>query len=267
MLLRLCLLLVTLATASSALAAAPCGGDVPCQVNGGDYRIELPKDGDTRGVFVFFHGYKSSAKAQMKHRQLIDMAHAHHLAFVAIDGVNGNWSFPNSPGKGRNETRFIAAVLYDLDQKFGFTANNTVIGGFSIGASMAWYTACQQGDRVAGMVTFSGVFWDPLPSPEDCVTKLPPMVHFHGTADRTFPLEGRAIGPNNRQGNTYESVAIYRERAECDMNEAHKTMLDGIECDVAPCLRGNSALCIHGGGHTVRDDLLGAGLTTIGFPE
>ena len=261
-----CLLLVVMS--SSSLAAVPCGGSVACPVKGGDYRIEAPKDGDIRGAYVFFHGYKSSAELQMQQRPLVDTTVSHHLAFVAVDGIDGSWSFPNSARPGRDEKTFIADVLEDLRQRYGITAERTIIGGFSIGASMAWYTACQQGEKAAGMVTFSGVFWDPLPRVQDCVTDLPPMIHFHGTADQTFPLEGRSLGGRFHQGNAYDSVAILRSRAKCDTEHAKTITLDDIKCnDVPDCMRGDSIMCIHNGGHEARAEMLDAGLTAVGFPR
>lgn len=259
------LIAVTPVTVSSEVL---CGVQTAYSVKDGDYRIELPQDGDIRGVYVYFHGFKSSAELQMRQRPLIEIALAHHLAFVAVDGVDGSWSFPHSPRLVRDEKAFIANVFDDLRQRYGFTPEKTVIGGFSIGASMAWYTACQQGEKTAAIVTFSGVFWNPLPKPEDCVTNPPPMVHFHGTADRTFPLAGRTIGTKFHQGDALKSLAILRERAQCDMKAAKKVTLDGIECDDVPdCVRDDSFMCIHDGGHEARADMLDAGLTAVGFPR
>lgn len=193
---------------------------------------------------------------------------AHHLAYVAVDGIDGAWSFPNAPAHYRDEQKFIANIFDDLKSRYGFTADKTVIGGFSLGASMAWYTACKQGNRAAAMVTFSGVFWDPLPAPTDCIADLPPIVHFHGTADQTFPLHGRAIGTRYHQGDAFKSVAILRERAGCDAADTRKVTLDGISCDDVPgCIRGDSILCIHGGGHEARSDFLDAGLTAVGYSK
>lgn len=264
----LMLISVFLIATGSAEASATCGNDTPCKVSGGDYRIELPADNDVRGVYVFFHGYKSSAELQMQQRYLVDTTLSHHLAYVAVDGINGSWSFPNSARPGRDEQTFIASVFDDLRQRYGFTPDKTVIGGFSIGASMAWYTACQQGQKAAAILTFSGVFWDPLPKAEDCVADLPPMIHFHGTADQTFPLAGRSLGGHFHQGNAFDSMAILRSRAKCDAKDAKKITLDGINCDDVPgCIRGDSIMCIHNGGHEARGDMLDAGLTAIGFPR
>lgn len=250
-------------------AGMPCGGDTACVVEGGDYRIEMPGNSDVRGAYVFFHGYKGSAELQMRqHRDLVETAFAHHLAFVAVDGIDGSWSVPNAPSQDRDEFRFVSNVLDDLKTRYGFGAQNTVIGGFSLGASMAYYATCRMGNRVSAMVTFSGVFWDPLPVPSECVSGQPKAIHFHGRADRTFPLNGRAIGKSYHQGGAFRSVAVLREAAKCDITAGRKIVIDGIECDDVPgCQRGNSVLCIHDGGHEARANLLDAGLREVGFPE
>lgn len=263
----LALALVVFVTALPA-AAQPekpgCGGDVPCNVPGGHYAIELPTDGPARGVYVFFHGYMGSAEAQMRDKRLIEVAHRHGLAFAAPNGEGGTWSHPNAPGTYRDEIAFTSAVLGDLQARFGFGPDNVVVGGFSQGASMAWYTVCSLGDRTAGSVTFSGVFWDPLPKPSDCAATPPPMIHFHGRADRTFPLAGRAIGDRWHQGDTFKSFAVERERAMCRSELLTETIGD-VACETATgCARGDSALCLHDGGHSVDAQNLDAALTRLG---
>jgi polyhydroxybutyrate depolymerase len=267
---RLCLasLVVFACAVLPSQVALACGGATACRIKDGSYLIAMPADGDIRGVYVYFHGYKGSATTQMQQRSLVETTLAHHLAYVAVDGLGGSWSFAQSARHGRDEKQFIAGVFEDLNQRYGFTPDQTIIGGFSLGASMAWYTACQQGGKAVAVLTFSGVFWDPLPKPEDCVADIPPVVHFHGTADRTFPLAGRALGENLHQGNAYESMAILRARAGCDREHAAPITLNGILCErVEGCLRGDSLMCIHDGGHEARADMLDAGLTAIGFPR
>lgn len=251
-----------------ASATEPCGGQIACLVESGNYRIEMPSDGRAKAVYVYFHGFKSSAQLQMRQRYLIDTTLAHHLAFVAVDGIAGGWSYPNSFASRRDEQHFIGEVFDDLKRRFGFSSDRTIIGGFSIGASMAWYTACQQGDRASSMVTFSGVFWNPLPKPVDCVADIPRMIHFHGTADTVFPLTGRAVGNGLHQGDAVKSVAVLRERARCDLSRASRRSIAGIDCeDVSDCTGGDSILCIHAGGHEARADMLDTALTMIGYPK
>jgi polyhydroxybutyrate depolymerase len=245
--------------------AVACGGSVPCPVEGGSYRIEMPEGGKPKGAYVFFHGYRSSAELQMRHRALVDTARRHGLAFVAVDGLRGTWSHPNAPGHYRNEAAFVRRVLDDLDKRFGFDRSNTLVGGFSQGASMAWYSVCRSGDRLAGAVTFSGVFWNPLPKPEDCVPDLPPIIHFHGRQDGTFPLAGKAIGSRFHQGDTFKSVAFAREAARCE-GDVETIEVADLSCTVTVgCVRGEVTLCLYDGGHQVRPEYLDRGLTRLGF--
>lgn len=260
------LMMVAVLLAPLAAQAADCGASVPCVVEDGSYRIEMPPSGPPKGVLVFFHGYKSSAQLQMQHRALVDVSHEHGLAFVAVDGLNGTWSHPNAPGQYRDEKRFVGHVFDDLETRFGFNAANTLVGGFSQGASMAWYTMCQQGNRVAAAVTFSGVFWNPLPEPRDCVADMPPVVHIHGSADQTFPLSGRAIGATFHQGDTFKSITIIRESKMCKPETIVEKFIGGIPCNVTPdCNGGEVALCIHDGGHEVHQEHLDAALRELGF--
>lgn len=268
MLKRIMALGALLVAAAPAVAADKvCGELAPCAVSGGDYRIALP-DTDVRGAYVYFHGYTGSAADQMRQKTLVQTVLAHHLAFVALDGRNGSWSLPGGPERARDDQAYLRSVLSDIGRRHGFTRTNTLVGGFSLGASMAWYAACKQGNRFAGMVTFSGVFWDPLPKPADCIRNLPPMIHIHGRADGTFPLAGRPIGQNYHQGDTFKSMSIYRKRAACAAPKPGKPLVADMNCEVASgCRGGESRLCLHPGGHVVRAGDLDAALTAIGFPR
>jgi polyhydroxybutyrate depolymerase len=260
------LFLATLAlqTGSSVASPSGCGGEIPCAVKYGSYLIEMPPGRSARGVYLFFHGYQSSASLQMKDRALVEVAFRHGLAFAAVDGLDGTWSPPNTQAHQRDDIAFSGAVLDDLQLRFGFTSKDVVIGGFSLGASMAWYTICKSGNRVSGAVTFSGVFWDPLPGPRDCPATPPPLIHFHGRADHTFPLAGRAVG-NMHQGNTFDSMTILQSRAGCSARAAPPVLIGGIPCQVADgCSRGQLALCLHDGGHIANPDWLDAALSRLG---
>ncbi len=249
---------------ASAGDGASCGGDVPCRVPLGEYRIAMPPTGRAVGALVFFHGYMASAEEEMKKRALVEAALSRRLGFVAPDGLAGTWSHDNAPSRARDETAFVRAVLDDLDHRFGLGPDRTIVGGFSQGASMAWYTVCHSGDRVAGAITFSGVFWNPLPAPSDCASPPPPMIHFHGTADRTFPLAGRAIGSRWHQGDARASLAVLRDRAGCEPAAPPPVTIAGLSCE-APrgCLRGPITACIHDRGHEVDPAWLAAGLDRL----
>jgi polyhydroxybutyrate depolymerase len=241
--------------------ATACGGPTPCAVSGGRYYIEMPT-GAARGALVFFHGYGGSGAAQMGARGLVDAVLARGVAFVAVDGIDGSWSHPGSPATGRDEQAFTSAVLDDLDRRFGFGPDRTVVGGFSQGASMAWFAACRQGDRFAGVLTVAGVFWRPEPQAGDCVPP-PRWVHVHGRGDRTFPLEGRPIGQRWHQGALASSLAVEAD-GHCSPPVAAPP-LDGMGCERRACDRGAVDACLHDGGHDIRPRWLAEGLERLGF--
>ena len=253
----------------AATAARPnCGGDVACTVPLGSYRIALPADGRVEGAYVFFHGYRSSAAEQMGATDLIAVAHAHHLAFVAPDGLYGTWSHDNAVRHDRDETAFSRQVFDDLTGRWHVPADRLIVGGFSQGASTAWHVICHAGDRVAAAVTFSGVFWNPLPAPAGCATIPPPMIHFHGTADQTFPLAGRAIGDRWHQGDMYLSLDVVRARAECRVGPRVRRTVAGIDCiETDGCDRGPILACVHDAGHEVRAGWLAGALDTLLAPS
>lgn len=243
--------------------AADCGGPVPCPVEGGEYRVALP-DGPPRGALVFFHGYRGSAAGQMGAADLVRVAHAHGLAFVAPEGAGGSWSHRGSPSQARDEQAFVRDLLDDLERRFAVAESDVIVGGFSQGASMAFDVACREGRALGGMVSFAGVFWRPLPDPAECAAP-PAVVHFHGRGDTVFPLAGRPIGQRAHQGDTFASLDVLRTAAGCRAAESAEERIGGVGCAVAkPCAGGPIALCLHDGGHDVKAAWLDAALDRLG---
>lgn len=157
------------ASATSELTGGnPCGDNGVCAVPLGTYRLLLPPSGEVRGVYVFFHGFQSSATEAVRDRRLTETLFAHGLALAAPESIGRTWSHPNATTADRDDIAFSGQILDDLADWLGFTGERVILGGFSRGASMAWYAACAFGERVGGVVTFSGVFWEPLPTAADC---------------------------------------------------------------------------------------------------
>ena len=84
---------------------------------------------------------------------------------------------------------------------------------------MAWYFSCYSTMKLAGVYAVSGALRRPLPQPGvkqadgSIATTYPggarKLIHLHGYADRTVPLEGRGIG-NWHQGDVFEGLAVRR---------------------------------------------------------
>jgi polyhydroxybutyrate depolymerase len=256
----LALLLLTIAMPAS--GGETCGGPVACVVPTGRYLALLPP-GDFRGVLGFFHGYQSSAERMRRNDALIAAAHRAGFALVLPDGMGGSWSFPNSPSAARDDVAFVEEVLDDLDARFGLGSRPVIVSGFSMGASMAYHAVCAEGRRIAGAVTVAGVFWNPLPQSTACAGPVPPMVHIHGKADRTFPLTGRQIGQDHRQGDTRKSIALLRDLARCSLPSP--AAIGTLACEVSSCANGGPvALCLHDGGHELRTDWIASAMRFLG---
>lgn len=256
------------ASATSELTGGnPCGDNGVCAVPLGTYRLLLPPSGEVRGVYVFFHGFQSSATEAVRDRRLTETLFAHGLALAAPESIGRTWSHPNATTADRDDIAFSGQILDDLADWLGFTGERVILGGFSRGASMAWYAACAFGERVGGVVTFSGVFWEPLPTAADCPGAPPPFVHIHGRADTVFPLEGRAARDGRRRGGTFESIGLLRTWAACSGTETFvlgETGTAPLFCERATgCARGPITLCLHDRGHTLTAEWLDEGLRLL----
>lgn len=240
----------------SATPSFACGMQTDCDVTNGDYRVFLPESWDEtaqpaspRGAILFFHGWKGSSTSTINNKHLRDAATEMGVALVATNGIGGGWSIQASPQEGRDELAYTQAVLDDITQRFGIDPDRVMASGFSLGASVVWNLSCFMGDRFAGFAPIAGTFWNPLP--EACPSANPHLFHYHGKADGTFPLTGRAIaGGLYRQGNTYEAFEIWKTQGTCQAEKPTITTSDGLTCERrSQCAGGTLENCLHEGGH------------------
>lgn len=242
-------------TASGAPTNFDCGGPKDlCEVDGGQYLALVPESWDGQSplpTFIHFHGYGGTAVKLYEKASFTDpMAEVGALA-IYPDGMNETWAHNGSPSTARDELAFFDAVFADVLERFPVDRDRLVISGFSQGGSMAWDIACSRGASTGAVFApVSGGFWEPMPS--SCPGGPVRIRHEHGTADRTFPLGGRALGSSYRQGDVRESIAIARQTAGCS---EEPTIVDeeGRTCEVWSECQGESEirLCIHSGGHSV----------------
>jgi polyhydroxybutyrate depolymerase len=88
--------------------------------------------------------------------------------------------------------------------------------------------------------------------PDDCVGPPIPMVHLHGTADTTWPVEGQSFGALWAQGSMEENLDLWRAHDRCDLAVPvpHETW----DCEVQVCAQGSAIRrCLHPQGHTRPD--------------
>lgn len=235
-------------------ASLACGVASDCLVSEGSYRIMLPSNpsGRSLGAVVYLHGWQQSAEDVMNEKSLVATAQRLGVALVAPNGEGKTWSFPSAPFHYRDDFAFIQTVIDDIVRRYSIDRKHLLGAGFSQGASMIWYLACQQPRLFAAFAPVSGAFW--LPAPNQCTAPLPVLLHLHGLADTTVPMEGREIAPGIRQDGVRESFAILGDSATLRPSAAvHLNSTIGVHLTCQRSDRqpdgGMVELCLHHGGH------------------
>ncbi len=240
--------------AAASAEGTKCGDEIPCKVENGDYYIHLPEtrqDGEPLGAIFYLHGHRGKAVNAIRNKSFQRMADELGVAFVAVQGINGTWSFPTAPRHLRDEAVFFEDILKDLSDRFGVDRERTLLSGFSSGGFMTWYVACEDSHRFAGYAPIAGAFWEPLP--QDCPTEPPYLFHVHGTTDTVVPLEGRWLGGGKwKQGDVLESFGIWRRQNGLENVQPSKFSDGNLECERWKPATGLLELCLHHGGHSVR---------------
>ena len=91
----------------------------------------------------------------------------------------------------------------------------------------------------------SGTFW--TPEPATCDTPPTDVVHIHGTADRTVPLEGRPIDAQH-QGDVLKTLGMYAGFG--GYAGAMPSSVQDMACDTRTNPDGRIlAFCTFDGGH------------------
>ncbi|MEW5423172.1 PHB depolymerase family esterase [Amorphus sp. 3PC139-8] len=243
---------IGLLASNAGYARDSCGEFSACPVEGGDYRVHVPADWDGESqipALVYFHGWKGSADSVMWNEGLTKAADDLGVLLVAPNGQGKSWSFPGSPSHHRDEIAFVAHVLDDVEARYPIAPDRTVAAGFSMGASMAWFTACYLGDRFDGFIPVAGAYWNPIPT--DCPSPVPNLIQIHGTSDTVVPMEGRPIGDSSRQSDVMESLTTWRKRAGCAAQPLPAELGD-LACERWQSCGGKRLeLCTHSGGHEI----------------
>jgi polyhydroxybutyrate depolymerase len=255
---RLALTLTSALVATVATtAAADCNGAAdPCELANGTYHIVLP-EGATGPIpaILLLHGYGGEGLGTIRNKAMVSLMLGRGYAVIAPDGQprdNGegrSWDFhPDRPAT-RDETAFLIAVADDAAARFGLKRDEMLLAGFSIGGSMTSYVACAAPEAFAAYAPVAGSFWRPHPT--GCAGPVR-LLHTHGKADRTVPLEGREIMPGFVQGNVFEAMEIWRATNGCSPSDQTEslgiyTVEHWTECQPGSDLR----FALHEGGHSI----------------
>jgi polyhydroxybutyrate depolymerase len=208
-------------------AHAGCAADPdPCVTANGTYHITLP-EGATADIpaLMFLHGAGGTGRGATRPGSMADTLTARGYAVIGPNGLEREnsrfgtgWSFHPDRPQQRDESAFLREVADDAAARFGIDRDRIVLGGFSIGGSLASYVACEDPTAFAAYAPVAGSFWRPHPT--DCAGPVR-LLHTHGWKDTTVPLEGRPLGGGAiYQGDVWHAMTIWRAENGCDMMRA-----------------------------------------------
>ena len=191
-----------------------------CLMPDGEYHLILPEVGpDHPPVVMFLHGAGGSGAFTIRNKSMLQPLLDRGYAVIAPNGgrsfrgrASSNWVF--YPGwEGRDETDFLRRVVADAADRFGVDSKRVLLGGFSAGAFMVNYLACQAPDTFAAYAPVAGGFWRPHPANCRGPVKL---FQTHGWRDRTVPIEGRSLRNGQFiQGDIFAGLEIWRAANGC----------------------------------------------------
>jgi polyhydroxybutyrate depolymerase len=202
-------------------AQADCGpAQGPCELPDGEYHVALPKAPVKAPVLVFLHGAGGSGETAMRNTGLVSRFIDKGYAVIT---PTGSRKFRNSSGyvwsffpgrRSRDEAGFLKRVVADAEQKFGVDSQMVLLSGFSAGAFMVSYLACEAPQTFKAYAPIAGGFW--RPHPEACAGPVK-LFQTHGWRDSTVPLEGRKLGGGQfQQGDIFAGLEIWRLANGCD---------------------------------------------------
>ena len=233
---------------------AACPGTTFCEVPGGRYLALPPRGWDGRqplSATIFFHGWQSDAAAFAWDPVFVTAFAREGVMLILPDGLEHTWAHQGSPSEARDEIAFMDAVRADMLKRWPVAPDGILVTGFSQGGSMVWDLACRRGRDYRAFVAVAGAFWEPLP--DRCTGGPIDLLHIHGTADRTVPMAGRAIGERWHQGDVLAGLGVLRALDGCAGHARPAPALGGMACrGWTGCSTGRElVLCEHPGGHAM----------------
>jgi polyhydroxybutyrate depolymerase len=246
--------------AGGASAQTDCGApDAPCEIADGTYFMALP-EAPPSGIVIWLHGFGGSGAKAVANKGFTRNFRTAGLAFVAPDGVGNpdhgggrrDWGVRDGGTPIRDDVAFLTAVLDDAQARLGLSGAPVLLAGFSRGASMTWDLACAVPERFTGVASVAGGFWEPMTT--DCAGPIN-LLHTHGFADGTVPLEGRRgkfHGFDFGQGNIFTGLDTWRAENGCMGRADESTTAEGLwQKRWTSCEAGSITLQLWQGGHGI----------------
>jgi polyhydroxybutyrate depolymerase len=174
------------------------------------YRLYVPaelRDGAVP-LFVALHGGTGSGDQFAGTDRIEGWAEANSFIVAHPDGVmqGGDGGLPGGVWNGGvccgdaarddvDDVAFVAALIDRIARDHQIDPRRTYAVGHSNGGIMSYRLACELADRIAGIGVVAGTLGVDDCKPDRAVS----VMHVHGTADQSLPIEGGA-GPRSVAG-------------------------------------------------------------------
>jgi len=175
------------------LASVSAQSTISITVNGvnREYILYVPPghNGQVAAPLVInFHGYTSNALQQQIYANMNAVADTADFIVVYPDGLGNAWNsfgFQATP----DDVAFTEAIIEDVNSRLRVDASRVYACGMSNGGYMSYLLACELEDRIAAIVSVTGLLAPGVKS--QCnPSRAVPVLQIHGTNDATVPYNG-----------------------------------------------------------------------------
>lgn len=191
------------------------------------YRVHVPRGFDSGGrrpLLLAFHGVPSGPREMQAITDFDRLADERGFVVAYPEASVGDWatgclecgSF--SDLRGVDDVEFVRRLIAQLAADLPIDRNRVYAAGFSNGALFVHRLACDASDAVAGFASVGATLLAEDFVPPCRPARPAPIVFVHGTADRSFPPEGRAFGNGPRDPvvlSIRETVDTWAARNRC----------------------------------------------------
>jgi polyhydroxybutyrate depolymerase len=199
---------------------------VPVGLMGRRYIVWLPIPRKQPGpvpVVLAFHADGSTVE-QLEVQMALHMSRA-AARFITVypEGYHRSWNAGSCCGdankSGIDEATFVHAILDDLGSLLEIDRRRIYATGFSNGAMLCYYLACNMADEIAAIAPVNGSMAVASCAPKRAV----PILHFEGVADERAAGEPPALA---------DTIAFWRGANSLDRATHMQVFGGGADCTI-----------------------------------
>lgn len=162
------------------------------------YLLYIP-EGLSEGapLVLVLHGYYGQAYGFMQKTGMNDVADEHGFAVAYPQGLPAqSGEFPGSHWNAdftfsdEDDVGFLKELAVSLQQAYGFSRHHTFVTGLSNGGFMCYTLAVKSPGTFRAIAPVAGLMSKGTWADRDVTDASVPVLHIHGTADATVPIDG-----------------------------------------------------------------------------